>query len=172
MAVHRKNEATHASLLPGGFDVSLPSDRQILMTRTFGAPRAVVFEAWTRAEHVRQWWDPSGAPLQHCTIDLRPGGRFRFVHQASLGGHAFEGVYEQVSPPERLVLRVEFAGGKAVTSTLVFTDQGSRTGFAMTMDCALREDRDMLLAMKVDEGTGRTLANLEQFLLSLQSREP
>jgi len=148
----------------GGFHVSLPNDRQILMTRSFGAARALVFEAWTRPEHVSRWWDPAGTPLQACDIDLRPGGRFRFVHQ---GGHEFAGVYEEISAPECLVMRVDFAFGRSATSTLLFTDQGPRTGFSMTIDCAMREDRDRLLAMRVDEGTGRTLANLDRHVQSL-----
>src|SRR3954471_6577260 len=62
--------------------VTLPSDREIVITRSFDAPRALVFEAWTRPEHVAQWWDPSGAPLAACEIDLRPNGAFRFVNQS------------------------------------------------------------------------------------------
>jgi uncharacterized protein YndB with AHSA1/START domain len=59
------------------FHITTPSDREIVMTRGFDAPRSYVFEAWTRAEHVKQWWDPSGAPLAVCEIDLRPNGAFR-----------------------------------------------------------------------------------------------
>jgi uncharacterized protein YndB with AHSA1/START domain len=165
-----RNDTTQAAPAPGDFQVTLPNHRQILITRTFGAPRALVFQAWTQPEHARQWWDPTGTPLQACEIDLRPGGRFRFVHAASSGSHEFVGVYEEVSPPECLVMRVEFAFGRSATSTLLFTDDGSRTGFSMTMDCALREDRDALLAMRVDEGTGRTLANLDRHVRSLQGR--
>ncbi|WP_299787794.1 SRPBCC domain-containing protein [Ramlibacter sp.] len=138
------------------------------MTRFFGAPRTLVFEAWTQPQHVSRWWDPIGTPLQACEIDLRPGGRFRFVNPSSSGGHEFTGVYQEIAPPERLVMRVDLAVGRSATSTLLFTDQGTCTGFAMTIDCALPEDRDSLLAMRVDEGTGRTLANLDRLVRSLQ----
>ena len=60
-----------------GASVATPSDREIVITRAFDAPRTVVFDAWTKAEHVAHWWDPSGAPLAVCEIDLRPAGAFR-----------------------------------------------------------------------------------------------
>jgi uncharacterized protein YndB with AHSA1/START domain len=52
------------------FTVTTPNDREIVLTRIFDAPRAIVFEAWTKDEHVRHWWDPSGVPLSVCEIDL------------------------------------------------------------------------------------------------------
>ena len=56
--------------------VATPSDREIVITRAFDAPRRVVFDAWTKPEHVAQWWDPSRAPLAVCEIDLRPTAHF------------------------------------------------------------------------------------------------
>src|SRR4051812_13042023 len=102
--------------------VTLPSDREIVITRSFDAPRALVFEAWTRPEHVAQWWDPSGAPLAACEIDLRPNGAFRFVNQ-SQGGveHQFSGTYSEVSAPARIVFRTPPSGfGSGSTGTLEF----------------------------------------------------
>lgn len=145
---------------PGDFQVSLPGERDIVIIRTFAAPRALVFEAWTRPEHVSRWWDPGGLPLQACEIDLRAGGRFRWVNR----GHAFTGTYDEISPPHRLVMRVEMGPGKTATSTLEFTEQDGRTALVMTMRCASREDRDLLLAMRVDQGTGASLANLDRHL--------
>ena len=65
--------------------VTTPSDREIVITRAFDAPRTVVFDAWTKAEHVAEWWDPSRTPLAVCEIDLRPNGAFRFVNQGPEG---------------------------------------------------------------------------------------
>ena len=56
----------------GPVTITTPGDRQIVVTRLFDAPRALVFEAWTKSEHVAHWWDPSGVPLAVCEIDLRP----------------------------------------------------------------------------------------------------
>ena len=58
-----------------------PRSTTIMVTRLFDAPPSAVFEAWTKAEHVAHWWDPSGAPLAVCEIDLRPGGAFRWINQ-------------------------------------------------------------------------------------------
>src|ERR1700704_2026583 len=81
----------------GTFTVTTPTDHEIVLTRIFDAPRAVVFEAWTKAEHVANWWDPSGVPLSVCEIDLRPNGAFGWVYRAPDGGegHSFTGVYRQ-----------------------------------------------------------------------------
>src|SRR4051794_32440818 len=73
--------------------VAMPSDREIVVTRVFEAPRKVVFDAWTKREHVTQWWDPNGTPLAVCEIDLRPSGAFRFVNSGPDGmKHPFAGV--------------------------------------------------------------------------------
>ncbi len=141
--------------------ITTPTDRQIVVTRVFDAPRALVFEAWTRAEHVRQWWDPSGVPLAVCEIDLRPNGAFRWVNRAPDGGegHSFSGTYREIAPPEKLV----FAGLGGM-ATLVFTGDGKKTKLTMTIECATREGRDALLQMRVDAGTARTLENLAAYL--------
>jgi uncharacterized protein YndB with AHSA1/START domain len=144
--------------------VSTPTERELVITRTFHAPRSLVFEAWTTAEEVAQWWDPSGEPLAQCEIDLRVGGEFRFVHRGH--GHVFAGVYREIAPPERLVFATHGGAGRAeVIGRLEFREEGEdRTTLVMTMKCASRADRDALLAMRVDAGTVRTLANLARFL--------
>src|SRR5271154_3556738 len=90
--------------------VTTPTDREIVITRIFDAPRTLVFEAWTKAEHVAHWWDPSGVPLAVCEIDLRPNGVFRWVHGGPDGaGHAFTGAYREISAPEKLVFTVRMS---------------------------------------------------------------
>jgi uncharacterized protein YndB with AHSA1/START domain len=134
-----------------------------VVTRLFDAPRALVFEAWTKAEHVVHWWDPSGTPLAVCEIDLRPNGAFRFVNRAPDGGegHSFSGIYREIAPPEKLVFG--FPSGTGV-STLRFTEQGKQTKLTITMECASKEEREALLQMRVDAGTARTLDNLAAYL--------
>ena len=147
----------------GAVTVTTPGDRQIVVTRVFDAPRALVFEAWTKAEHVAHWWDPSGARLAVCEIDLRPNGAFRFVNRAPGGGegHSFSGIYREISPPGKLVFGSPSGPG---ASTLVFTEQGKKTKLTMTIDCASKEERDALLQMRVDAGTAQTLNNLAAYL--------
>ena len=80
--------------------VAEPGKPTLVMTRTFDAPREDVFEAWTTPEQVALWWDPTGAPLAVCEIDLRPGGAFRWINQGEIGAkHPFAGVYREIVPP-------------------------------------------------------------------------
>ena len=146
----------------GPVTITTPGDRQIVVTRLFDAPRALVFEAWTKSEHVAHWWDPSGVPLAVCEIDLRPGGAFRWVNRSPDGGegHAFCGTYREISPPARLV----FGSSPQQFATLVFTDEGSKTKLTMTIECASRQERDAMLQMRVDAGTAQTLENLAAYL--------
>ena len=146
--------------------VTTPSDRDIVITRTFDAPRTVVFEAWTKAEHVARWWDPSGAPLSVCDIDLRPTGAFRFVNRGPDGAeHSFAGIYREISAPARLVFttRVSPSGAESV-GTLIFGEHSGKTTLTMTIACSSKADRDALLKMRMDVGTMRTLDNLAAYL--------
>jgi uncharacterized protein YndB with AHSA1/START domain len=146
--------------------VTTPSDREIVITRAFDAPRRVVFDAWTKPEHVAQWWDPSRVPLAVCEIDLRPNGAFRFVHQGPEGlAHPFTGVYREIAAPERLVFatRNSQSGAESV-GTLIFSERDGSTTLTMTIACQSKADRDALLEMRVDVGTIRTLDNLEEYL--------
>jgi uncharacterized protein YndB with AHSA1/START domain len=142
-----------------GAKVTTPSDREIVITRDFDAPRTVVFEAWTKAELVAQWWDPNRAPLAICEIDLRPNGAFRFVNQGPEGHqHPFTGTYREIAPPGRLafVTQVSASGAESV-GTLVFSEHGGKTTLTMTIECPSREARDALLRMRIDVGTTHTL---------------
>ena len=150
----------------GAVTIATPGDRQIVVTRIFDAPRTVVFEAWTKPEHVANWWDPSGVPLAVCEIDLRPNGAFRWVNRAPDGGegHSFSGTYREIVPPEKLVFSGASGGGNA---RLLFSEDGKKTKLTMTIECANREERDALLQMRVDAGTARTLENLAAYLPSI-----
>jgi uncharacterized protein YndB with AHSA1/START domain len=149
----------------GTFKVTTPTDREIVLTRIFDAPRAAVFEAWTKAEHVKHWWDPSGVPLSACEIDLRPNGTFRWVNSAHGGEHSFTGTYREITAPERLVFTVNiFPSRAAPLATLLFSEEGSKTKLTMKIECNSIEDRDALLQMRIDVGTGRTLENLAEYL--------
>jgi uncharacterized protein YndB with AHSA1/START domain len=149
--------------------VTLPTDRDIVITRAFDAPRTLVFDAWTKAEHVRHWWDPAGVPLAVCEIDLRPSGRFRFVNQGSQGAiHPFIGTYREIVWPARLVFTTPSPSGTETVGTLVFSERAGKTTLTMTIACESPADRDALLQMRIDVGTSRTLDNLDGYLHSHQ----
>jgi uncharacterized protein YndB with AHSA1/START domain len=133
--------------------------RTIVLTRTIGAPRTQVFEAWTQPEHVTHWWDPAGEPLAECAIDLRPGGTFRFVNARSSGHESFEGVYRELVPPERIVFE-----RNGLIGTIVFNADHKRTQLVVTIECKSEAERDQLLRMGIAVGTARTLDNLARYL--------
>lgn len=88
----------------GDFRLSLPSHREILLTRRFDAPRALVFEALTRPEHLMQWYGCNESRLTECQIDLRAGGAWRFAGQGPQQSvFALRGVYQEIVVPELLI---------------------------------------------------------------------
>jgi uncharacterized protein YndB with AHSA1/START domain len=85
----------------------------IRLTRDFDSPRAEIFEAWTKPEHVTRWWDAAGDPLAVCEIDLRPGGSFRFVTRGR-PDLPFAGVYREIAPPDRLIFEALGSTGRVL----------------------------------------------------------
>lgn len=128
----------------------------ITFERVIAASREQVFDAWTKPEHVTEWWDPSGAPLVACTIDLRPGGAFRFVND----GHAppFEGAYRVIERPAKLVFDALGALG-----TVLIEKRGAKTHVTVSIRCASAEHLEQFVKLGVDAGTNRTLDNLVAF---------
>ena len=149
----------------GAAEITTPTDHEIVITRVFDATRAVVFEAWTKAEHVAHWWDPSGVPLAVSEIDLRPGGAFRFVHRAPEGaGHSFTGTYREIVPPAAPCLRDARTNRRRICRHTRIRGARSKTVLTMTIACASKADRDALLQMRIDAGTAQTLENLAAYL--------
>ena len=133
-------------------------DRQtftITFQRTLDADREDVFDSWTKPDEVSDWWDPTGARLASCDIDLRPGGKFRFVNESS-HGPPFEGVYKTIDRPSLLVFD---AMGALGTVRLDAAARGT-TNMTVTIRCASAEHFDMFIKLGVHEGTARTLDNL------------
>src|SRR6478609_9237223 len=113
------------------FQATTPSDREIRLTRLFDAPRALLFEAMTRPEHVKRWWgllDDEHSVIV-CEVDLRVGGAWRFVGRGPRGEYAFHGVYREIAAPERVVFTEIFEPFPDVESvvTSLLTEEGSRT---------------------------------------------
>jgi len=126
----------------------------ITFQRTFAAPREDVFDAWTDPEQIKQWWDPTGAPLAGCEVDLRPGGAFRFT-MASDHAPPFTGVYRVVERPAQLVF--DAMGG--VGTVRLDADAGT-TRMLVTIRCASAEHLDQFVQRGVEAGTDQTLDNL------------
>lgn len=153
--------------MPGDFTYCAePGKPTLVMRQSFDASREEVFEAWTTPEQVAQWWDPSGAPLALCEIDLRPDGLFRWIAQGETGAkYPFIGTYREIVPPERLVFVAGMSpAGPQQLSTLTFSESDGRTTLTITIECHSAEQRDEMLSMRIDAGTARTLQNLAAHL--------
>jgi uncharacterized protein YndB with AHSA1/START domain len=166
----------------GSFKVTTPSDREIQLTRLFDAPRALVFEAMTRPEHVRQWWGRlgDGYSVPECDIDLRPGGRWRFVNLTPKGIRVvFSGEYREVKPPDRLVFTEIFeegpgaspsADGEASVVTTVFSEEHGKTRITVTARCASSEIRDIVIKSGMERGAALSYDQLEVVAMRLSER--
>ena len=165
----KRDRQTANPLHTAEFEVTTPTDREIVMTRRFDAPRTYVFEAWTKAEHVSHWWDPSGVPLAVCEIDLRPNGTFRWVNRGRAGEEfPFAGIYREIAPPEKLVFTVRMPPSAPESrSTLIFSEDGEQTILTMTIECPTTKARDALLQMGVAEGSAQTMKNLAEYLRTM-----
>lgn len=130
-----------------------PETFTISFERRLRASREDVFDSWTRPDEVSTWWDPTGAPLVRCEIDLRVGGAFAFVNS----GHAppFAGVYRVVDRPGLLVFDALGAVG-----TVTLTSDGAATLMKVEIRCASADHFQQFVNFGVHEGTARTLDNL------------
>ena len=114
--------------------ITLPSDREIVMTRVFDAPRELVFEAHSKCEHIEKWWGPRRYTLSVCEMDFRPGGAYRFVQRGPDGEeHGFRGEFREIVPPERIVWTFEYEGmpGHVSVDTLTLEDLGGKTSMTL-----------------------------------------
>lgn len=131
----------------------------IVLSRTLPAPRERVFEAWTQAEQVTCWWDPSGEPLKHCEIDLRPGGAFRFASQHAPDDQPFAGIYREVLSPDILVFEAMGAIGR-----VLFKDTAGGTHLTVRIECGSADNLEQFLKIGIADGTAKTLDNLADYI--------
>jgi len=148
--------------------VERKSEREIVVTRTFNGPARIVFEAWTKPELIKLWWVPKsmGMSLLSCEMDVRVGGKYRFVfgHDASKP-MAFFGRYIEVTPYSRLVWTNEESDDGAVT-TVTFEEQDGKTLLAMHELYPSKEALDAAGTGSAD-ATVETFAQLDELLVTL-----
>jgi len=146
-------------------------DREIVMTRVFDAPRSLVFEAFTKPDLVKQWLlGPEGWSMPVCEIDLRVGGKYRYVwrhvkgHEMGMGG-----VFREIVPPERIVSTEKFDEawypGEAV-GTVVLTEEGGKTTLTQTVQYQSREAREAVMKSPMESGVAAGYDRLAELLAS------
>jgi uncharacterized protein YndB with AHSA1/START domain len=146
--------------------VTLPSDREIVFTRHFERPRHLLFDAWTKPEHMRHWWGCAGSTLPSCEVDLRPGGAWRVVLRMADGSeHPFSGVYREIVPGSRLVYTECYEnpqiGSPEWITTITFEDLEGGTQLTHAILHRSREIRDGHLQAGMEEGAIQTLNRLD-----------
>lgn len=153
---------------PGPLEVQTPSDTEIVVRRSFNAPRELLFACWTQAALIRRWMSgPPGWTFTVCESDARPGGAYRFGWKGPEGMElGIAGVYREVEPPARLVNTQLFDGDSSeVVGELVLTDLGGgRTGMVNTLVYPSKEVRDGALASGMADGMEMGYARLDGLL--------
>ena len=152
--------------------VAANGERELVMRRTFDAPRHLVFDAFSKPELVRQWLlGPPGWSMPVCEIDFRVGGKYRYVWRHDRNGNemGMGGVYREIVTPERIVNTETFDEpwypGEAV-GTLVLTEESGKTKVTQTVRYASREARDGVLQSPMESGVAASYDRLENLLVT------
>jgi uncharacterized protein YndB with AHSA1/START domain len=157
----------------GTATVTLPTDEQILITREFDAPKHLVYKAWTTPELVKQWWSGHRGSVTSAEIDLRVGGRWRYVMIATGGFEvAFHGEYREIVPNERIVTTEVYEGAPGgdddpPLNIITFTEADGRTTVELLVQCPSKQVRDTIMESGMETGMQESLDVLEQVAISL-----
>lgn len=149
----------------GSAQVTLPSDTEIVITRRFAAPPALVFKAWTTPELVKRWWGSEVAPLTQCDIDLRVGGSWRYVMRGEDGiEHAWHGTYKEVDAPARLVSTEVYEGFPDAESlnTATFAEHEGGTMLTVNVRHKSKENRDGHINSGMEAGMQQVMDRLDE----------
>jgi uncharacterized protein YndB with AHSA1/START domain len=153
----------------GKLKLAATGDREIVMTRSFNAPRKMVFDAWTKPELLKRWLaGPVGWTMTVCEIDLKVGGSYRYEWTHENGSQmGMGGVYREIVPEERLVATEKFdqswyPGGAVTTTTLKESDGVTTAETTVLYDS--KEARDGVLQSPMDTGVAASYDRLEKLL--------
>lgn len=144
-----------------------PGKQAIIMSRDFNAPRDLVFATMTNPTLIPQWWGPGRLTTTVDAMDVRPGGRWRFVQRDESGNeYAFHGVYHSISAPERVVNTFEFEGmpGHVLLETLILEEHAGTTTVTNVSVFQSVADRDGMLQSGMEDGASESWERLAELL--------
>ena len=147
--------------------VADPGTQEIVITRSFDAPRELVFKAFTEPDAVRRWWGLANSETVVDQLEARPGGRWRFVERDGEGNEfGFHGVYHDLQAPERIVYTFEYEGmpGHVLLETITFEEQDGRTLMTDSSVFQSVADRDGMLASGMETGAAQSMDQLDEYL--------
>jgi uncharacterized protein YndB with AHSA1/START domain len=157
--------------------LTLPDDERILITREFDAPRHLVYKAWSTPELVKRWWHANRGKVTVVEIDLRVGGKWRYVMVADDGMEVgFHGEYREIVPDERIVSTEIYEGlpegvseeEGATVNTATFTEENGRTTVTLLIQATSKISRDAIIDSGMEAGLQDALDLLEQTANSLR----
>ena len=138
---------------------------QLVITRTFAAPAALVYQAMTQPEHIRQWWGAGHGEVTTCEVDLRVGGRWHFAQTTPDGQEvSFSGEYRELDPPGRMVHTEVFDNIQSPESVIesTFTEQDGQTTLRAVITYDSPETVEMVLASGMETGMNDSYDALEK----------
>lgn len=149
--------------------ITTPSDLEIEMTRDFDAPRALVWEMFTKPEHIRQWWGHNHLAVTHCEVDLRVGGKYRYVGTTPDGREVpFCGEHLEIVPPEKIVFTeifdVDMAREHPSTVTTTFTERDGKTTMRLVARYDSKQTRDNVLKSGMESGAAAGYDRIDEML--------
>ncbi len=148
-----------------------PSGLELVATRAFDAPRRLVWDAFTKPEHVPHWMlGPEGMSMPVFEIDLRPGGEWHFVWRMPDGEQMeMRGVYREVVPPERLVHTELWVGADwpETINSLVLTEENGKTVTVSTVLYPSKDAREAALGTGMKEGWAASYDRLDEYLKTI-----
>ena len=157
--------------------MTLPTDEQILVTREFDAPAHLVYEAYTTPEHIRRWWHARRGEMTIAEVDLRVGGRWRWVMVTADGLEVgFHGEYLEIVPGEKIVSSEVYEGlpegvseeDGSTVNTATFTEEDGRTTLTLLIQAANKTSRDAIIESGMEDGLQDALDLLEETAQSIR----
>jgi uncharacterized protein YndB with AHSA1/START domain len=158
----------------GNLRIEIPEDRpETIMSRTFNAPRDLVFKAHSSCEHVSRWWGPRRHSFARCEMDFVEGGAWRYVLRGADGSeYPFRGEYLEIQAPERLtwtfIFDVEPFNEHAGVETMIFSEEDGQTTLTVTSVYPSIEIRDAVVSTGMAEGAAETYERLEEYAATLR----
>ena len=156
--------------LSSTFTLTMPSEREIVLSRLFDAPRSLVFEAYSKCEHLSKWLGPRYLTMVSCEMDFRVGGKYRYTHRAPDGSeYGFRGEYREIVSPERIVQTFEFDGmpGHVSVETFTLEEHNGKTKLTITALYASVEDRNGMAQSGMEAGVRDSWDRLDDLLRTM-----
>ena len=147
------------------------ADRTFAITRIYDAPARLLFQAWSRPEHLLHWFGPKGWPLTMCEVDFRVGGRYRFAMTGPSGQQntPFGGTYLEIVPNRKIVFDNTFEepGSKTMVMTVTFEEKGGKTTLTWSTLFESVAMREQYLGMGMEQGANSGLDQLAEVVADL-----